>query len=85
MFTLPLQVLDRFLLQYNLGQVLLLVFVLALLAALAQRSRKVLSIQVMTFGLLFAIVPSIDGPGYYLYLGLGLLVVAPLLFTTANR
>ncbi|EMA52948.1 hypothetical protein ACTG0T_07550 [Halococcus morrhuae DSM 1307] len=85
MFPFPLQALDRFLLQYNLGQVLLLVFVLALLAALAQRSRKVLSIQVMTFGLLFAIVPSIDGPGYYLYLGLGLLVVAPLLFTTANR
>ena len=85
MFTLPLQVLDRFLLQYNLGQVLLLVFVLALLAALAQRSRKILAIQVMTFGLLFAIVPSIDGPGYYLYLGLGLLVVAPLLFTTADR
>ena len=85
MFTLPLQVLDKFLLQYNFGQVLLVVFVLAMLAALTQRSGKVLALQTMTFGLLFAIVPSIDGPGHYLYLGLGLLLVAPLLFTTADR
>jgi ABC-type transport system involved in multi-copper enzyme maturation permease subunit len=85
MFPFPLQALDRFLLQYNIGQVLLLVFVLALLASLTQRSGKVLAIQTVTFGLLFAIVPSIGGPGHYLYLGLGLLLVAPLLFTTAGR
>jgi uncharacterized membrane protein YccC len=85
MFPFPLQVIDRFLLQYNIGQVLLLVFVLALLAALTQRSRKILAIQAITFGLLFAIVPGIGGPSYYLYLGLGLLFVAPLLFTTADR
>jgi hypothetical protein len=85
MFPFPLQALDRFLLQYNIGQVLLFVFVLALLASLTQRSGKVLAIQTVTFGLLFAIVPSIGGPGHYLYLGLGLLLVAPLLFTTAGR
>lgn len=81
----PLQVLDKFLLQYNLGQVLLVVYVLALLFALTQRSRKFVAIQSVAFGLLFALVPSIDGPGYFLYFGLGLLIAAPLVFATAKR
>jgi hypothetical protein len=85
MFTLPLQALDSFLLQYNLGQVLLVVFVLAMLAALTQRSGRIIAIQTMTFGLLFAVVPSINGPSHYLYLGLGLILISPLIFTTADR
>lgn len=85
MLTLPLQVLDKFLIQYNLGQVLLVVWVLATLAALTQRSGKIIALQTMTFGLLFALVPSLGGPGPYLYLGMGLLLASPLLFTTADR
>ena len=85
MFALPLQVIDDFLLQYNLGQVLVLVFVLATLAALTQRSMKILAIQTMTFGLIFMLVPSIDGPGYYMYLGLGLMMAAPLVYVSAGR
>ncbi|EMA50703.1 MULTISPECIES: hypothetical protein [Halococcus] len=85
MFALPLQVIDNFLLQYNLGQVLLLVFVLATLAALTQRSLKIIALQTMTFGLLFMLVPSIDGPGTYLYLGIGLLMIAPMAYVSAGR
>lgn len=85
MFPLPLQVLDKFLLQYNLGQVLLVVFALAFLVGLTQRSGKLLAVQTVTFGLLFALVPSIDGPNYFLYIGLGLLVVAPIMFALAKR
>jgi hypothetical protein len=81
----PLQVVDNFLLQYNLGQALLVVFVLATLAALAQRSVKVLSLQWVTFGLVFMLVPSIDGPPHYLFLGAALLMIAPMLFVTASR
>ncbi|PSP89774.1 hypothetical protein BRC90_02905 [Halobacteriales archaeon QS_4_69_34] len=81
----PLQVVDNFLLQYNLGQALLVVFVLATLAALAQRSVKVLSLQWVTFGLVFMLVPSIDGPPHYLFLGVALLMIAPMLFVTASR
>ena len=80
-----LQVVDNFLLQYNLGQALLLVFVLATLAALTQRSMKLIALQTITFGLIFVLVPSIDGPGHYLYLGLALLMVAPMLFVSASR
>jgi len=85
MFALPLQVIDKFLLQYNLGQVLLLVFVLATLAALTQRSLKIIALQTMVFGLLFMLVPSIDGPPLYLYLGIGLLMVAPMAYVSAGR
>ncbi|RJT04352.1 hypothetical protein [Halococcus sp. IIIV-5B] len=85
MFTPPLQALDNFLLQYNLGQVLVFVFAIAFLVGLTQRSGKLLAIQTVTFGLLFALVPSIDGPGYFLYIGLGLLVVAPVMFALAKR
>lgn len=81
----PLQALDNFIIQYNLGQALLVVWVLATLAALTQRSGKIIALQTMTFGLLFVLVPSINGPGHYLYLGMGLLLVSPLVFTTADR
>ena len=85
MSALPLQVIDNFLLQYNLGQALLLIYVLATLAALTQRSMKVIALQTITFGLIFVLVPSIDGPGHYLYLGIALLMVAPMLFVSASR
>jgi hypothetical protein len=85
MFALPLQVVDNFLLQYNLGQVLVVVYVLALLAALTQRSAKIIAIQTMAFGLIFMLVPSINAPNYYLYLGLGLLMISPMIFVTADR
>ena len=85
MFALPLQVLDNFLLQYNLGQVLVVVYVLALLAALAQRSMKIVAIQTVTFGLLFVLVPSINGPTYFLYVGLALLIASPMVYVSADR
>lgn len=85
MSALPLQVIDNFLLQYNLGQALLLIYVLATLAALTQRSMKVIALQTMTFGLIFVLVPSIDGPGHYLYLGIALLMAAPMVFVSASR
>lgn len=85
MFALPLQVIDKFLLQYNLGQALVLVYVLATLAALTQRSLKIVAIQTTIFGLLFMLVPSIDGPNFYLYVGIGLLVVAPMAYVSAGR
>lgn len=85
MFALPLQVVDDFLLQYNLGQAMLFVFVLATLAALTQRSGKIIAIQTMTFGLIFMLVPSINGPGHYLYLGLGLMMAAPLVYVSFSR
>ena len=82
----PLQVIDDFLLNFNIGQVVLFLFVLSLPAGYVQGSRKITAINAILFGVLFLVVPSIGGgPGYFAYLGLALLVIGPVLFATARR
>ncbi|PSP84749.1 hypothetical protein BRC83_04725 [Halobacteriales archaeon QS_1_68_17] len=86
MLALPLQVIDNFLIQYNIGQVLLLAFVLGALATLPLRSRKVLSLHVIVFGLLFLVTPqSLLEDLYFKFIGIALLVLGPMLFITARR
>ena len=81
---LPLQVIDSFLLNYNVGQALLLVFVLATLGALPLKSAKILALNTMAFGVIFILTPQSLVPTHYLFLGIALLVVGPLLWTTSR-
>jgi len=81
----PLPLVDDFLLQYNVGQALLLLFVLSLLGALPLKSRKVLSLNAILFGLLFVLTPASLAPLEFKFLGVGLLVVAPMLYVTGRR
>ncbi|MFC4825576.1 hypothetical protein [Halorussus aquaticus] len=81
----PMPLIDDFLLKYNVGQVLLLAFVLSVVAAIPLGSRKVLSLNAITFGLLFVVVPSSLAPLHYKFLGIALLVVAPVLYVTARK
>lgn len=81
---LPIQVIDSFLLNYEIGQVLLLVFALGTLGLLALGSKKVLGLHFGAFGLLFLVTPQAINSRIYLFLGLALLVIAPMLFTTAD-
>jgi hypothetical protein len=81
----PLPLIDDFLINYNVGQALLLLFVLSVLAALPLGSRKVLSLNAITFGLIFVLTPTSLAPVHFKFLGIALLVVAPLLYTTASR
>ena len=80
---LPIQVIDRFLLNYNVGQALLLLFVLVMLGSLPLKSRKILAINAILFGVIFALTPVALVPLHYAFLGLALLVVGPLLWTTS--
>ena len=82
---LPLQVIDSFLLEYNVGQALLLGFILSVAGTLPLKSRKVLSIVTVTFGVIFMLTPQGLVPIHYLFLGIVLVVVGPLLYVTANR
>ena len=82
---LPLQVIDSFLLNYNIGQVLLLVFALGTLGLLGLGSKKVLSLHFGTFGLIFVMTPQAINSKIYLFLGLALIVIAPMLFATADE
>ncbi|WP_336360068.1 hypothetical protein [Haladaptatus sp. ZSTT2] len=85
MYALPMQVVDTFLLQYNLGQAILFLFIIATLGVLPLKSQKVLALQTTMFGVLFMIIPAIDGPFHFALLGLVLLLIGPILLTTAKR
>lgn len=85
MLALPLQVIDNFLLQFNVGQALLFVFVLATLAVLPMKSRKMLGLHVLTFGLIFLVTPDSLQPVEYKFLGVALLFIGPFLLITGRR
>lgn len=84
----PLPILDDFLLNYHVGHALVLLFVMSVVGSLPTGSRKVLSINTIMFGVLFLVTPASmlgSSPFVFRFLGIALLVVAPLLFTTARR
>lgn len=81
----PLQALDNFLLDYNVGQALLLAFGLAVVGVLPLKSMRVLSLNLVLFGLVFALLPTSLAPMHYTFLGIALLVVAPMLYVFAER
>lgn len=86
MFALPLQALDNFLLQYNVGHVLVLVFVLGLLGTLPLRSKTVTGLHLGAFGLLFLITPiTLLGNDVILKLvGIGLVFIGPMVIVVGE-
>ncbi|WP_327051075.1 hypothetical protein [Halomicrococcus gelatinilyticus] len=81
----PLPLVDDFLVNYHVGHAVLALFVLSILGAIPLGSRKVLAINTVLFGVLFMLVVSMGAPSTYAFLGLALVVVAPLLYTTASK
>lgn len=81
---LPLQVIDSFLLNYEIGQVLLFVFALGTLGLLGLGSKKVLGLHFGAFGLIFVMTPQAINTKIYLFIGLALIVIAPMIFATAD-
>lgn len=92
--SLPL-VIDGILIQYNVGDILLLVFGLSVLAALVVRSRKVLGLNTLLFGLILVLTPIaslginssslLSQPIAYKFLGMALVLAGPVLFATAKK
>lgn len=80
----PLQVIDGILRQYSVAHVILLLFVFALLAGFVKKSAKLIGLQLTLFGLLFFLTPISTHPMWFQYLGLGLIVVGPVVFITAG-
>ncbi|MFW5950181.1 MAG: hypothetical protein ACOCR6_02395 [archaeon] len=93
--SVPLQLIDSVLLRYNVGDVLLLLLGLSIIAALVLRSRKAFSSQAIAFGFLLMLTPgSALEPGdgsllgsviQYKFFGLVLLLAGPILYVTARR
>ncbi|SEL53737.1 hypothetical protein [Haloferax larsenii] len=82
---LPLQLIDSFLLNYNIGQALLLVFILSTVGALPLKSRRILGINTVVFGLIFLLTPVAIAKPHYLFLGIALLIVGPIVFVSGRR
>jgi uncharacterized membrane protein HdeD (DUF308 family) len=80
---LPLFI-DSILINYNIGQILLLGFVLTTLGALPLKSQQVIGINTMLFGVIFVLTPASLLPNVYLFLGLTLLVIGPMVYVTAR-
>lgn len=80
----PLQVLDNFIINYNVGQALLVLFVLTTLGALT-RGAKILAINTVAFGLVFVLTPNSVSPFHYRLLGLLLLAVGPMVYVMSGR
>ena len=84
----PLPLIDDFLVNYHVGHALLLLFALSIVGVIPLGSRKIVSINAVLFGLLFLVIPGSmigDNPFTYRFLGMALVIVAPLLYTTARE
>jgi hypothetical protein len=83
----PLQIIDSFLLQYHVGHVFTLLLVLSVVGTLPTGSRRAVALNLGVFGLLFVVTPfsMLGGNVLFRLLGVGLLVVAPMVFTMAEE
>lgn len=79
----PLDLFDDLIQDYHLGHVLIAVFVLSVLGSFAL-SKKLLSLNVIVFGLLFLVLPEGLSSVEYKLLGVALVVIGPILYTTAR-
>jgi uncharacterized membrane protein HdeD (DUF308 family) len=81
---LPLQLVDSILLNYHMGHILLLGFVLTTLGALPLKSQQVIGLNTILFGVIFILTPASMMPNVYLFLGITLIVIGPMVYVTAN-
>ena len=88
----PLPLIDDFLVPVTMGHALIALFLVSVVGVLPLGSRKVLSANVILFGLLFLLTPAslmtktttVDVFPYR-FLGILLLVLAPIRYTTAKK
>lgn len=90
----PLQVIDTILLDYNIGDVLLLVAVLGGVGLLLRRTEKLFGLHILSFGLLFLILPKgmlepqagsvFSNVAFYKFFGIALLVLAPVVYAVSS-
>jgi len=82
---IALQIVDNFLLQYNVGQALLLLLIVSVLGALPLKSMKLVGLTFVTFGAIFVLTPESLAPLHYKFLGLGLLFVGPMVLVASRQ
>ncbi|ACM57877.1 hypothetical protein [Halorubrum lacusprofundi] len=76
---------DTFLLDYHLGHVILLGFVVSLLATVPLKSLKVIASVFAGFGTIFLVAPYTTMPQTYVLAGIPMILIGALLWTMAGR
>ncbi|GAB7009274.1 hypothetical protein [Halorubrum trueperi] len=76
---------DTFLLDYHLGHVILLGFVVSLLGAAPLKSQRVIASIFVGFGTIFLMAPYTTMPQLYVLAGIPLVLIGALLWTMAGR
>ncbi|WP_123620383.1 hypothetical protein [Halorubrum sp. CSM-61] len=74
---------DTFLLDYHLGHVILLGFLVSLLATAPLKSQKVTGSVVAGFGTIFLVAPYTTMPQVYILAGIPMILIGALLWTMA--
>lgn len=82
---LPLQLIDSILLEYNIGQIMLIGFILTTIGALPLKSQQLIGLNTILFGVIFLLTPASLMPSYYLFLGLTLIIIGPMVYVTARN
>ena len=91
----PLQIIDSFLLNYTIGDVLLLGFVVGAAGVLPMRSLRLLGVHTISIGALLLLLPAsmmepnagsvLGSPFQYKLFGLVLLSLAPILYSVGRK
>lgn len=86
MIEVPLQAIDNLLTPFNVGHILLGVFVLAILGSLPLKSMKVIGLNVIAFGAIFLLLPlNMTGDTILFRLfGTVLVIIGPMLYAAAD-
>ena len=75
---------DTFLLDYHLGHVILLGFIVSLLGAVPLKSQRVIASVFGGFGLIFLVAPYTTMPKTYILFGIPMILIGTLLWTMAD-
>ena len=75
---------DTFLLDYHLGHVILLGFIVSLLGAVPLKSQRVIASVFAGFGLIFFMSPYTTMPKTYILFGIPMILIGTLLWTMAD-
>lgn len=84
----PLPIIDDFIANYHVGHALLVLFAASVVGSVPLGSRKIVSINALLFGVLFLVTPASElgaAPFTYRFLGIALIVIGPVLYTTADE
>lgn len=84
---LLLQFIDAILIEYHIGQILIVGFLLTTVGALPLKSQQLIGANTALFGLIFVLTPAsmYDNALLYLFLGLTLMVLGPIVYMTADE